>query len=69
MKLVGFALVVIGIVGLLWGGISWTQQEKVVDMGPLQVNKETEKSLPVPPIAGAICLVVGAGLIVVGRRR
>jgi hypothetical protein len=68
MKVLGFVLVVIGLVGLLWGGISWTTQERVVDLGPLQVNRDTQKSLPVPPIAGAICLVVGAGLLVVDRK-
>ena len=68
MKAFGMVLIAIGLVGLLWGGIRWTQSEKVVDLGPLQVNREERKSLPIPPIAGALCVVAGAGLLMAGRR-
>jgi len=68
MKALGMVLIAIGLVGLLWGGIRWTQSEKVVDLGPLQVNKEERKSLPIPPIAGALCVVAGAGVLMAGRR-
>jgi hypothetical protein len=68
MKALGMVLIAIGLVGLLWGGIRWTQSEKVVDLGPLQVNKEERKALPIPPIAGALCVVAGAGVLMAGRR-
>jgi hypothetical protein len=68
MKGIGMILIVLGIVGLLWGGISWTRQEKVVDLGPVEVNKQTTKSLPVPPIAGAVLVLAGVALVVAGRR-
>ncbi|HET9372164.1 MAG TPA: hypothetical protein VFO19_18010 [Vicinamibacterales bacterium] len=68
MKAFGMVLIAIGLVGLLWGGIRWTQSEKVVDLGPLQVNREERKALPIPPIAGALCVVAGAGLLMAGRR-
>ncbi len=68
MKALGLLLVVFGIVGLLWGGFSWTQQEKVVDLGPLEVNKESRRSMPIPPIAGAICLLTGVVVLVTARR-
>jgi hypothetical protein len=68
MKAFGMVLIAIGLVGLLWGGIRWTQSENVVDLGPLQVNREERKALPIPPIAGALCVVAGAGLLMAGRR-
>ena len=68
MKVIALALIVIGIIGLAYGGISWTRREKVVDIGPVEVNADKTERLPLPPIAGAICLVVGAGLLMSGRR-
>ncbi len=69
MKAAGVVLIVLGIIGLAYGGISWTQREKVVDLGPIEVTQNTTKSLPLPPIAGGICLVAGVVLLVGGGRR
>ena len=68
MKLLGIVLIVFGIVGVAYGGIRWTRTDKVVDLGPIQVTADKKESLPIPPVAGAICLVVGTGLVVAGRR-
>lgn len=68
MKLIGIALIVVGLIGVIWGGISWTQQETVADIGPLEVTTENRESLPIPPIAGAICLIAGT-VMVIGTRR
>ncbi len=68
MKIVGVLLVALGLVGLLYGGVSWTRREKVVDLGPLEVTQEHEKSLPVPPIVGGICLVTGVLLMMKSGR-
>jgi uncharacterized membrane protein YidH (DUF202 family) len=68
MRILGVLLIVLGIVGLIYGGVSWTQQEKVVDLGPLEVTSERQKSLPVPPIVGGVCLVAGVLLVLKGGR-
>ena len=64
MKLIGIMLVILGIVGLAYGGITWTTKEKVVDLGPLQVTHDKTQSLPLPPIAGGVCLIAGVVLLV-----
>jgi hypothetical protein len=69
MKGIGIILIVLGLVGLIYGGVTWTQREKVVDLGPIEVTQEERKSLPLPPIAGGICLVAGVLLLVAGKRR
>ena len=69
MKLVGIGLVILGIVGLAYGGVTWTTKEKVVDLGPLQVTHDKTQSLPLPPIAGGVCLIAGVVLLVAGGRR
>ena len=63
MKGLGIALIVIGLIGVIYGGISWTTREKVLDAGPIEITKNETESLPLPPIVGAVCLVAGALLL------
>jgi hypothetical protein len=63
MKAIGMVLIVLGIVGLLVGGISWTDRDTVIDAGPLEVQTEERERLPIPPIAGGIMLVAGVVLL------
>lgn len=69
-RIAGIVLIVIGLIGLIWGGISWTQERTVVDIGPLEARAQERETIPVPPIVGGIALVAGIVLLVVpGRRR
>lgn len=69
MKLVGMVLIILGVIGLAYGGLTWTTREKVVDLGPLEVTQDKTRSMPIPPIAGGICLVAGVALLVVSGRK
>ena len=68
-RIVGTILVVIGIVALVWGGISYTREETVVDLGPLQATTEERETIPLPPVLGGIALVAGIVLLVIPSRR
>jgi hypothetical protein len=68
MRLIAFVLIALGLIGLIYGGISWTQREKVVDLGPIEVTHDERKAVPLPPIVGGICLVAGV-LLLIGARR
>ena len=69
MRLIAIVLVILGVVGLAYGGVTWTTKEKVVDLGPLQVTHDKTQSLPLPPIAGGICLIAGVVLLVAAGRQ
>jgi len=69
MKLIGIVLVVLGVIGLAYGGVSWTTREKVVDMGPVQVSRDKTQSFPLPPIAGGVCLIAGIVVLVAAARQ
>ena len=67
--IVGIILIIIGVVALALGGISYTKREKVIDAGPLQVSADKQKTIPLPPVLGGICLVGGIVLVIVGNRQ
>jgi uncharacterized membrane protein len=67
--IVGIILIVIGIVALAYGGFTYTKREKIIDAGPLKVTADREKTVPLPPVLGGICLVGGIILVVVGNRK
>ena len=63
MKALGIVLVILGIVGLVYGGITWTRKDKVVDVGPVEITADKTESIPLPPIAGGIMLAAGVVLL------
>jgi len=67
MKILAILLVAVGLVGLIYGGVTWTRREKVLDIGPVEVTRSQEKAVPVPPIVGGVCLVAGVVLLLKGR--
>ena len=68
MKTAGLVLIVIGAIALIWGGITYTTRDKVVDVGSLHASVEKEHHVPLPPIAGAVLLVAGFALVAAGKK-
>jgi uncharacterized membrane protein HdeD (DUF308 family) len=69
MKILGVILIVLGVVALAYQGITYTTSEKVVDLGPLKVEAQRERTLPLPPLVGAAAVIGGVILIAVSSRR
>jgi hypothetical protein len=69
MKIVGILLIVLGIVALIYQGISYTRQETVVDAGPLEIQTERRETIPLPPLVGIISIVAGGFLVYMGTRQ
>jgi len=69
MRVFGVVLVVLGLLALVYGGISYTKREKVVDLGPIQATTTERKQLPISPIAGGLAVLAGAVMIMAGGRR
>jgi hypothetical protein len=68
MRIVAVVLIVLGVVALAWGGISYTREKKIVDLGPIQATERTHEMIPVPPIVGGALLLSGIGLLIVEAR-
>ena len=63
MKAIAIVLIVLGVLGLAYGGLSWTRRDTVVDAGPIEITADKRETLPIPPIAGGALLVVGLVLL------
>lgn len=68
LKIIGIILIVLGIGALAFQGLTYTTQEKAVDIGPIHITRETEKTIPLPPIAGAAAVLGGAAMLYAGSR-
>jgi drug/metabolite transporter (DMT)-like permease len=68
-KAIGMILIVLGLVGLVWGGFAYTTRERVVDIGPLHATREKTHNVPLTPLAGAVALIGGVVLLVAGGKK
>jgi hypothetical protein len=68
VKLVGIVLIVLGIVALAYGGISYTRREKVLDIGPIEATAEKRETIPLPPVLGGLALAGGVVLLIYGSK-
>lgn len=59
------ALIVLGVVALAYGNISFTREKKVVDLGPIEVKQNKRENIPLSPIAGGVFLVAGVALLAI----
>jgi hypothetical protein len=67
--IIGILLIILGVAGLAFGGLSFTHKEKVLDLGPIEASADKKESLPVPPILGALAIVGGIVLVASSARR
>ena len=67
--IIGIVLIVLGVAGLVFQGISYTTREKVVDLPGLQVTAEKQKTIPIPAIVGGLALAGGIAVVVVASKK
>jgi hypothetical protein len=69
IAIVGVILLILGGLALVYQGISYTQEETIVDLGPIEATAERERNIPLPPIIGGLLVVGGIVLIAVGSKK
>lgn len=62
-------LLIVGVLVLAYSGISYTRQERVLDIAPILVTKESKEQLPLPPLVGGAALIGEVSLLIVGTKR
>jgi len=68
MKVAGIILIVLGVIALIYGGVTYTTHKKVLDVGPIQAEKKETHNIPLPPVLGVLAIVGGGALLVVGAK-
>ena len=68
IKFVAIALIVLGALGLAYGGFSYTKNTTAVKLGPLELTVKEKETVNVPMWAGIGAIVVGGLLLAFGGK-
>ncbi|MEO8672470.1 MAG: hypothetical protein ABI411_14225 [Tahibacter sp.] len=68
-KLIAIVLIVGGILGLAYGGFSYTRDSKEVKLGPIELSVQKKETVNVPIWAGIGAVVLGGLILVAGGKR
>ena len=66
--LLAVLLIAVGLVALIYQGVTYTTREKVVDVGAIHVMADKTRSIPLPPVFGALAIAGGVVLLALGNR-
>lgn len=69
VAIAGVILIVLGLVALVYQGVSYTTRETVIDIGPITATAERQKTLPIPPVLGILGVAGGVALLFAGARK
>ncbi|HVT60309.1 MAG TPA: hypothetical protein VHR45_18195 [Thermoanaerobaculia bacterium] len=69
VKIVAILLIVAGILGLMYGGFTYTKKTHDAKLGPIELSVKEKQTVNVPLWAGIGAIVVGGLLLVVGGKR
>jgi hypothetical protein len=69
ISVAGIVLIVLGLVALVYQGITYTSRETVVDLGPIHATADREKTIPLQPVIGIVAVGGGIALLMAGARK
>lgn len=69
MRILGIALLVLGLLAVAYGGFSYTKDTTAVKLGPIELSVKEKERVNVPLWAGVAAAVAGGLLLVVGSRK
>jgi hypothetical protein len=68
IAILGLVLIVLGLAGLFFSHVSWTETKPIVQAGPLQIDSKEDHTVWIPTAAGVIAVLAGVGLVFAGKR-
>ena len=68
-KIAAIVLIIAGVLGLAYGGFTYTKQTHEVDMGPLHMSIDEKQTVNVPIWVGVGAILIGGFLLVVRTKR
>lgn len=67
IRILAIALVIAGVLGIAYGGFSYTSETHRADIGPMHLQVNEQKRVNIPLWAGVLCIAGGAALLMRGR--
>ena len=69
VKIAGIALIVAGVLALVYGGFSYTKETHQAKLGPIELSVTEKETVNVPVWAGVGAIVIGGVLLLVGSKK
>jgi hypothetical protein len=69
LALTGVLLIAMGLLALVYQGITYTSRERLIDIGPLHATADRQKTLTLPPVLGIAAVAGGVVLLIAGMRK
>jgi hypothetical protein len=69
ITLVATALIILGIIAVAYGGITYSRDRALIKVGPIEARVEEKRTIPLPPVLGAVAIATGILLLVSSRER
>ncbi|MFO7545288.1 MAG: hypothetical protein R6W77_07295 [Trueperaceae bacterium] len=69
LTIIGVVLIVLGLAGFVVPRITYTEETTALDLGPVEITTEQERSITIPDVAAGAAVAVGALLVIVGATR
>jgi len=69
IAVVGVMLIVLGLVALVYQGVTYTSRETVIDIGPIHATADRQRTVPLPPVLGIVAVAGGVALLIAGMRK
>lgn len=68
VKIAAIVLIVLGVLGLAYGGFSYTKQTHKGQLGPIELSVSEKQTINVPVWAGVGAIIAGGVLLLVGGK-
>jgi hypothetical protein len=68
IKMAGIALIVAGVLGLMYGSFSYTKETHQAKLGPIELSIKDKETVNVPVWAGVAAIAIGGGLLLFGGK-
>ena len=69
IKVIGVVLILAGILGLVYGGFSFTRETHEAKIGPIELQVKENERVNIPTWAGAGAIVIGVVLLLIPGKR
>jgi drug/metabolite transporter (DMT)-like permease len=69
MRMIGILLIIVGVIGVVWGGVTYIKDRDTTHIGPVDIVVESKDRISISPVVGVAALVVGGLLVGVSSRR